>query len=192
MKRLFVLSLVAVLSVGLLSVGAFGQTGPDPANESDSTTVYWELNAPLECDLTLNAHANINLGVLEEIETTYYASAESNSRTVNAESNCPFEINLEVEGVTAPISGSDVLEDFEINAASDTNVSRTNNSDIWNNDWYTFSSYNDPIKLGDAGDDNYGDYTDADITMDYRYTTDYDDVNNETYEVDLLYTASTN
>lgn len=188
MKRLLVLSLVAMLSVGLLSVGALG--APDPATETDNTYVEWYLDIPMQCQLSIDAHEGISLGILDSIGTftaSGYAGITPPDRQVTTESNCEYDLNVEVMGVTAPISGMLVLEDFEMALIADVNA--VNN---WTfNDWKKFSGFLSTKKIGSAGDNS--DYSTIDSstwTMDYAYTTDYDD-ENDYYRVDLRYTAST-
>lgn len=194
MKRLSLIVLVGIFVVGLISTAAFAQTGPEPAEDSDDTYVRWILDAPMQCELTIDAHSGIDLGVLDEIGVTYTASGAgygSGNRRVNAESNCPFTVSVEVTGVTAPITGGQVLDDFLINAVNRSGgTTRKSIGSIWNN-WHEFTNYNDSIEFGSAGNTDYSQYSNVWFEMDYSYETDYDDVNDEAYRVDLQYTAST-
>ena len=196
MKRLFVLSLVAVLSVGLLSVGVLAQA-PDPApDQSENTYVEWTIDAPMQCSLTLDAHDGIDLGTLDEIGVSYSASGAGYgdpSRTITTSSNCAYDVNVEIASVVAPISASSVRSDFNI-ALTALSTSANRSSYFNNSNWKSTSGWggNNNQPLGTAGDNSdYGTVDTANWVIDYQYTTDYADVNNDAYRVNLEYTAST-
>ena len=197
MKRLFVLSLVAVLSVGLLSVGAFAQAPEDAPDQSENTYVEWTIDAPMQCSLTLDAHAGIDLGTLDEIDVNYSASGAgygAPERTITTSSNCRYNVNVEVTNVVAPISDSSVREDFFINIDQNSGPHQSINSFFSDSNWKTTSGWggNNTKLVGHAGSDaDYGTVDNASWVADYMYQTDYNDVNNDAYRVNLQYTAST-
>jgi len=191
MKRLFVLSLVAVLSVGLLSVGAFAQ--PTPADDqSEDTYVEWTIDAPMQCTLELSTHNGVNLGTLDEIDVDYSARTDASADPeVWGTSNCPYAVSVEVTSVNTPI-GTQVLEDFSINFDTQDapTTNKQNNSSYWGGSWWSFNGVNDPTTFVKAGNNDYAS-TDTDKwNVDYMYHTDYDDQNAD-YRVNLEYTAST-
>ncbi|MFW6190434.1 MAG: hypothetical protein ACOC49_02175, partial [Candidatus Bipolaricaulota bacterium] len=125
---------------------------------------------------------------LDEVGDTYSASdyvTNGSNRRVEGTSNCEYEVNLQVSVGQAPIPADTVLEDFVISLE---NTSASNSFDTWNN-----ISNNDSTSVGSGGDNS--DYSTEDNDwwqFDYSYTTDYDDVNDSPYVVNLEYTASTN
>ena len=197
MKRLFVLSLVAVLSVGLLSVGAFAQvntTGSD--DESASTSVYWNYTGVVQCEVSIDAHNDVDLGTIETVNTTL----ESNVHSITTEGNCPYAVTVQGTGYQAPGNvGTDIFNNFELKLDSAVGPNLSYSSPGSLNGWTTFSgtgnvnstNTTNTETLGEFDGNGSGNFQSATWNMLYRYTTDEDDENGY-YQVDLEYTVSTN
>ena len=185
MKRLFVLSLVGILSVGLLSLGAFAQVNTTGEDEmSDSTIVYWTYSGVVQCQVNLNVHGNVNLGEIETVDTTM----TSNTATVTTESNCPYELTVNAIGASTPsgIANNNMIDDFALQLANWSGS--ISSADLTS--WDSWSQVNGGEKLVGSWDGNEtGDMSSASWDMRYRYTTDPQDVNGD-YSVELQYTVS--
>lgn len=193
MKRLFVLSLVAVLGVGLLSVGALAQ---QPNNtKSYDTYVEWNINAPLNCNLSVQAHDGVDLGTLEQVDRDYEAAAQGEPTDVTVTSNCVATLNVKATGLNVPVSNTEFFSDFLVKVKSTSNAHAASSfGGPGEGNWENFTSIGSmdsaSLALGEMGDDSYGNSIDGTWTMDYQYHTDFDDENTY-YRVNLLYTAST-
>jgi len=194
MKRLFVLSLVAVLSVGLLSVGAFAQVNTTGSDEDDaSTSVYWNYTGVVECEVSVDAHSNVDLGTIETVNTTMASNVEQ----VTTEGNCAYELSVQTTNFQAPGDlGNDIFDDFnlKLDAATGPNIDYGGGSSEVGN-WTGFPSngnWNSTSRtVGEYTGNDEGNFQSATWNMLYRYETDQQDANGY-YQVDLQYTVATN
>jgi|GEM_PF-1746773 len=190
MKRLFVLSLVAVLSVGLLSVGAFAQVNTEGSDQmEDSAIVSWSYSGVVQCQVNLNVHGNVNLGEIETVNNTM----TSNSVPVVTESNCAYNLSVEAIETAAPSDFSDdVLEDFQLELANWSGSITSADLTGWNNlDQGDSSSTvgGNAKTVGSWNGNSTGNMSSATWDMRYRYTTDNQDANGD-YSVTLQYTVA--
>lgn len=188
MKRLFVLSLVAVLSVGLLSVGAFAQVNTQGTDDESATTeVFWNYQGVVQCQVGLSVHSNVNLGTIETVDSTTTSGLEQ----VDTEGNCAYTVNVEEYSINSPITNSNVWDDFYIRLDGYSGPNLTDQTSSHNN-WKRFNrdSNGSEWDFGKYTGNDFGDLQSATWNMRYRYNTDAQDENGE-YRIYLRYTVST-
>lgn len=105
MKKLLALSLLAVLSIGLLSVGV------PAAQVSDDTHVSWYYT----CNANIDAHTPINEGQIGPGTSGYINFNNGNSSRVTTWSNCPYELTVDGAANTYPAGTSNLLGNFDLN-----------------------------------------------------------------------------
>ncbi len=104
MKRLSLLSLVAVLVFGLLSVGAFAAE----AEDSDTTRVYWYFSGQKVCAVSIDAHSNVDLGDATFQDVGGKLQKEHN--IVHTEGNCPYEVTVKAIDSHVPTGAGNLYD----------------------------------------------------------------------------------
>ena len=173
MKRLLVLSLVAVLGVGLLSVGAFS------AQVSDNTHVSWHYT----CNANIDAHNPINEGQIAPGTGGYINFNSGNTVTVTTYSNCPYKLTVDGSANTYPAGASNVLGNFELNFTA-----KTIGSWLYpaNGSWFALTS-----STRNIGKVSLGDANGSAQNWNVKYRFDANGQPAGQYRVDLTYTLTT-
>jgi len=193
--------LLIVLVVGLGGLIGFAQTYyptvPDwvkwkcspEGTVSDDTDIYWNIET---CWVCLHVHGNIDLGSAQEQDKVL----EATGNKVGMCTNCAGGVDLVVEptAVLDPYdttgttfdgnlpNGASVFDHFMWKASgSTTNFTVASGAGSYQG----FSALNDEKNVGSTG----GPAHFAGVEIDYKYTTDSNDVPGN-YSVTLLYTAT--